>query len=264
MISRFFIDRPIFAAVISIIITLSGGIAVFTLPIAQYPEITPPTVQVTCQYPGANAQVVAGTVAAPIEQQVNGVEDMLYMESQSTNDGVYQLVVTFDLGTDLDQAMVLVQNRLALAIPQLPQVVQQLGVNVKKKSVNMLLAINLVSPTGSYDDLYMSNYATIHLKDELARLEGVGDIVFLGERDYSMRVWLDPDKMASRDLAVGDVIDAIQSQNLQIVAGQVGEPPTGQGVMLQFTNSGTGRLTTAEEFGQIVVKAVVDQGQRAL
>jgi multidrug efflux pump len=264
VISRFFIDRPIFSSVISILITLAGGIAVFTLPIAQYPEITPPTVQVVCQYPGADAQVVADTVAAPIEQQVNGVEDMLYLESQSSNDGSYQLIITFDLGTDLDQAMVLVQNRVSLAMPQLPDVVQQQGVSVKKKSVNMLLAINLISPDDRYDNIYMSNYATIHLKDELSRVEGVGDIVYLGERDYSMRVWLDPDKMASRGIAVGDVVDAIQQQNVQVVAGQVGQPPAGRTAVLQLTNAATGRLTTPEQFGQIVIKTIAgDQSQTA-
>lgn len=254
MISRFFIDRPIFASVISIIITLAGGIAVFTLPVAQYPEITPPTVQVSCLYPGADSQVVADTVAAPIEQQVNGVENMLYMSSQSSNDGSYVLTVTFDLGTDLDESMVLVQNRVSLAMPQLPDIVQKLGVDVKKKSPNMLLAINLISPDGSYDDIYMSNYATINITDELARLDGVGDIVFLGARDYSMRIWLDPDKMAWRNIAVGDVIDAIQQQNLQVTAGRIGQPPTRGRVSIQLTTSALGRLAKPEQFGDIVVK----------
>ncbi|MEM8678674.1 MAG: multidrug efflux RND transporter permease subunit [Planctomycetota bacterium] len=256
MISRFFIDRPIFASVISIMITLAGGIAVFSLPIAQYPSITPPTVQVSCLYPGADAQVIADTVAAPIEQQVNGVENMLYMSSQSSNVGFYQLTVTFALGTDLDEAMVLVQNRVALAMPQLPEIVQLQGVDVKKKSVNMLLAINLISPDGRYDDIYMSNYASIHLQDELARVEGVGDIVYLGERNYSMRIWLDPDKMAQREITTQEVVSAVQAQNAQVAAGQVGQPPSQREGWIQLSVAALGRLTTPAEFADIIVKSV--------
>jgi multidrug efflux pump len=254
VISGFFIDRPIFASVVSIAITLAGAIAVFTLPIAQYPEITPPTVQVSCTYPGANAQVVADTVAAPIEQQVNGVEKMLYMSSQSGNDGSYNLTVTFDLGTNLNSALVLVQNRVQLAMPQLPDVVQKQGVNVKKKSPNILLVINLYSPDGRYDDLYMSNYAMINIKDEVARLDGVGDTNFLGERDYSIRAWLNPDKMASLQLSAGDVVNAIQNQNLPLAAGQIGQPPALGGQDFQTMISGIGRLSTPEQFGDIIVK----------
>ena len=193
------------------------------LPVAQYPDITPPTVQVACSYPGANAQVVADSVAAPIEQQVNGVEHMLYMSSQCTNDGVYNLTVTFELGTDLNMAQVLVQNRVALATAQLPQQVQLQGVTVKKKSPSILLCVNLVSPDGRYDDLYLSNYATIQIKDELLRIDGVGDIAYLGQRDYSLRVWLDPDKMAAMNLSTADVIRAIQNQNVQAAVGQIGQ-----------------------------------------
>jgi multidrug efflux pump len=258
MISRFFIDRPIFASVISILITLAGGIAVFSLPISQYPEITPPTVQVACQYPGAGAGVIADTVAAPIEQQVNGVEDMLYMQSQSGNDGSYVLTVTFELGTDLDAAMVAVQNRVSLAMSQLPNVVQTLGVSVTKKSTNMLLAVNLVSPNRQYDNIYMSNYATIHLQDELARLDGVGDILYLGERNYSMRIWLDPNELATRSIPASDVVNAIRSQNLQVAGGQVAQPPGGGPLLFQLTTSALGRLATPEEFGEIVIKAEVD------
>src|SRR5947209_1073007 len=195
--SRFFINRPIFASVLSIIVTLAGGIAVFTLPVTQYPEITPPTVEVSASYPGANAEVVADTVAAPVEQQVNGVENMMYMSSQCTNDGGYTLTITFKVGTDLNIAQVLVQNRVTLAQPILPDLVKRKGITVKKKSPSVLMIVNLFSPDGSRDNLYLSNYATIQLKDELARLGGVGDITYLGQRDYSMRVWLDPKKMSS-------------------------------------------------------------------
>src|SRR5436190_15717826 len=205
MFSRFFINRPIFASVLSIVIVLAGSIALFTLPVAQYPDITPPTVEVSASYPGANAKVVADTVAAPIEQQVNGVEGMLYMSSQCTNDGNYTLTVTFQNGVDLNMAQVLVQNRASLAQPILPELVQRRGVTVKKKSPNVLMIVNLFSPRGSDEnakknDLYLSNHATIQIKDELSRLKGVGDITYLGQRDYSMRVWLDPNKMATRNL----------------------------------------------------------------
>ncbi len=187
MFSRFFIDRPIFAAVLSIVITVAGLVAALTLPVAQYPEIAPPTVQVACTYPGASAKVVADTVAAPIEQQVNGVEHMLYMSSQCTNDGAYNLTITFELGTDLDMAQVLVQNRVSMAMPVLPDAVKQTGVITKKQSPNIMLVVNLISPDRRYDQLHLSNFATINVKDELARLKGVGDVAFLGQRDYSMR-----------------------------------------------------------------------------
>src|ERR671938_139439 len=201
MFSRFFINRPIFASVLSIVIVLAGGIAVFTLPVAQYPDITPPTVEVSAFYPGANAKVVADTVAAPIEQQVNGVEGMMYMSSQCTNDGNYTLTVTFKVGIDLNIAQVLVQNRVSLAQPVLPDLVKRRGITVKKKSPSILMIVNLFSPDESRDNLYLSNYATIQLKDELSRLKGVGDITYMGQRNYSMRVWLDPAKMAARGLA---------------------------------------------------------------
>src|SRR5438067_1710281 len=225
MFSRFFIDRPIFATVLSIIVTLGGAIALVSLPVTQYPEITPPTVEVSTVYPGANAQVVADTVAAPIEQQVNGVEGMLYMSSQSTNDGAYTLTVTFRPGADLNLAQVLVQNRVALAQPILPDLVKRRGVTVKKKSPSVLMIVNLYSPDNSRDNLYLSNYATIQLKDELSRLNGVGDITYLGQRDYSMRLWLDPEKMSMRKLTASDVTRAIEQQNTQVAAGQLGQPP---------------------------------------
>jgi multidrug efflux pump len=254
MFSRFFIDRPIFASVLSIIIVLAGGISVFNLPIAQYPDITPPTVEVSAIYPGANAQVVADTVAAPIEQQVNGVEGMLYMSSQCTNDGTYTLTVTFQNGVDLNMAQVLVQNRASLAQPILPDLVKRRGVTVKKKSPSVLMIVNLFSPDRSRDNLYLSNYATIQLRDELARLNGVGDITYLGQRDYSMRLWLDPEKMAVRGLTATDVVMAIEQQNTQVAAGQLGQPPVSTGQVFQLTMNTMGRLTDVEQFADMILK----------
>jgi len=252
--SRFFIDRPIFAAVLSIIITLAGAITLGTLPLAQYPDITPPTVEVSAYYPGANAQVVADTVAAPIEQQVNGVENMMYMSSQCTNDGTYTLTVTFRHDVDLNMAQVLVQNREALAEPILPDLVKRRGVAVKKKSPSILMIINVFSPDGSRKDLYLSNYATIQLRDELARLDGVGDITYIGQRNYSMRVWLDPQKMSFRNLTSSDVVTAISQQNVQVAAGQVGQPPVPVGQAFQFTITALGRLTDTAQFEDMILK----------
>jgi multidrug efflux pump subunit AcrB len=254
MFSRFFIDRPIFASVLSIIVTLAGGIALVGLPIAQYPEITPPTVEVYAVYPGANAEVVADTVAAPIEQQVNGVEGMMYMSSQCANDGTYTLTVTFQNGIDLNMAQVLVQNRANLAQPILPDLVKRRGVTVKKKSPSVLMIVNLYSPDRSRDNLYLSNYATIQLKDELSRLKGVGDITYLGERDYSMRLWLDPEKMSTRNLTATDVVRAIEQQNTQVAAGQLGQPPVASGQVFQFTMSTMGRLTDVDQFADMILK----------
>ena len=257
MISRFFIDRPIFASVLSIVIVLSGAVTVTTLPIAQYPNITPPTVQVSCSYPGANAQVVADTVAAPIEQQVNGVENMLYMSSQCTNDGSYLLTVTFDLGADLKMALVQVQNRVQLAMPQMPSQVQQQGVNIKKKTPGILQVVNLISPKGRYDDIYLSNYATLYIRDELLRLPGVSDVTLLGERDYSIRAWLDPEKLAARNMSAGEVAQAVKEQNHEVIAGQVGQPPSSSNQNFQPTFCVLGRLVDPEQFGDIVVKVGV-------
>ncbi len=261
MFARFFIDRPVFAWVISIVIVLAGLLALVGLPIAQYPDITPPTIQVTCAYPGANAQTVADTVAAPIEQQVNGVEKMMYMSSQCNNDGSYQLTVTFKLGVDLDTAQVQVQNRVSQALPILPDVVKATGVTVKKQSPSFLMVINLYSDidpsTGKpyYDQLYLSNFATIQIKDAIARVDGVGDVMLFGQQDYSMRVWLDPDKLSSRNLTAGDVIRALREQNVQVAAGQIGQPPVPNGLDFQYTLGAQGRLAEPEQFANLVVKS---------
>ena len=264
MLARFFIDRPVLAWVISIVIVLMGLISAALLPIAQYPQVTPPTVRVTANYPGANAQVVADTVAAPIEQQINGVENMLYMSSQSSNDGSYTLDVTFELGTDLNMAQVLVQNRVAIAQPVLPDVVKTVGVTVKKRSPDILLIVNLYSDVNPdtdrpyYDQLYLSNFATIQLLDELARLKGVGDVFTFGGQDYSMRVWLDPNELASRSLSASDVVAVLREQNVQVAAGQIGQPPVPKGQDFQYTMSTLGRLTDPEQFGNIILSTGSD------
>jgi multidrug efflux pump len=253
--SRFFIHRPIFASVLSIVIVLAGSVALFTLPIAQYPEIAPPTVEVSASYPGANAQVVADTVAAPIEQQVNGVEGMMYMSSQCTNDGNYTLTVTFKPGSDLNISQVLVQNRESLAEPILPDLVKRRGISVKKKSPNVLMIVNLFSTDASRTNLELSNYATIQIRDELSRLPGVGDITYLGQRDYSMRLWLDPQKMAAYNLNAQDVINAVQAQNIQVAAGQIGQPPTPTGQVSQYIITTLGRLENTDQFANIILKS---------
>jgi multidrug efflux pump len=258
--SHFFIDRPIFATVMSIVMVIIGLVSLLGLPIAQYPDIAPPVVQISAIYPGAAAKVVADTVAAPIEQEVNGVENMLYMLSKSTNDGQLYLDVTFKLGTNIDDAQVLTQNRVAIAEAKLPDEVKRQGVTTKKKSPSILLCVNLISPDDSRDVLYLSNYATIQVKDALARLNGVGDAQLLGARDYSMRVWLDPEKLASRDMTAGDVLKALREQNVQVAAGRIGQPPVPQGIEFQYPINTLGRLLEPEEFGQIVVKTG-DRGQ---
>ena len=256
--AHFFIDRPIFASVLSILIVLVGGLALIKLPVAQYPEIAPPTVVISATYAGANAQVVAETVATPIEQEVNGVEDMLYMSSQSTNSGNMALTITFKPGTNLDKAQVLVQNRVALAEPRLPEEVRRQGISVKKRSPDLSLVVNLISPDKRYDSVYLSNYALLQIKDTLARLPGVGDILVFGARDYSMRLWLNPEQIAARSLTASDVVNAIREQNIQVAAGVVGQQPTKENTDFQYTVSTLGRLMEAEQFADIVIKKGAD------
>ena len=260
MFAKFFIERPVLANVIAIVIMLLGGVAVWTLPVAQYPPITPPTVQVTANYPGASAKTLVETVALPIEQQVNGVEKMLYMQSTCTSDGRYTLTVTFDVGTDLDFAQVLVQNRVAAAMSQLPVPVQQQGVVTKKKSTAILQIITLTSTNKAHDSLFLSNFATLALRDRLARLSGVGDVIVFGIGQYSMRVWLDVELMRQRSLTPTEVIKAIQKQNAKVTAGQVGMPPTPAGQAFQLTVNVEGALANAAEFEQIIVKSSTDMG----
>jgi len=255
MISRFFIDRPIAANVLAILTMLFGAVALQRLPIERYPAITPPTVVVGTNYPGANARVVADTVAAPIEQQVNGVENMMYMSSTSSADGSYALTVTFEIGTNLDDAQVLVQNRISVAEPTLPEEVRRQGVTVKKQSSNILLVISLTSANKTYDPIFLSNYATLRLRDELSRVKGVGDVQIKGAGAYSMRVWIDPDKLASRQLTTQDVTAALARQNVQVAAGQIGQPPNPSGQAFQLTVTTLGRLTDPSQFEGIVVKA---------
>src|SRR3954451_9900455 len=254
MFSHFFIRRPIFAAVLSIVITLAGAVAVFNLPLAQYPQITPPSIMVMCNYPGANANVVADSVAAPIEQQVNGVEDMMYMVSQSNNDGSYTLTVTFKPGVNLNFAQVLVQNRINLALPLLPDVVKQAGVTSRKRNPDILQVIAIYSPNGRYDQLYLSNYSTIKIRDELSRVEGVGDCQQFGQQDYSMRVWVDPEKLAGLNLQASDVANAIREQNVQVATGHFGQQPAPKGAPFEFTANTLGRLSTPEQFNEIIIR----------
>jgi len=254
MLSRFFISRPIFASVISILIVIAGVVAVYTLPVAQYPDITPPMVQVTAFYPGADPQVVADTVAAPIEQEVNGVENMLYMSSTSASDGSYTLKVTFDLGTNVDMATVLVQNRVARAMARLPEDVQRQGVNTKKSSTNFINIICLYSPDRVFNDLFLTNYVTINIKDQLARIFGVGDLFILPDKDYGMRIWLDPNRLEYNHLTTVDVVNALKQQNVQVAAGQLGQEPAPAGQDFQLSINTLGRLTDVEQFENIIVK----------
>jgi HAE1 family hydrophobic/amphiphilic exporter-1 len=256
--SHFFIERPIFATVVSILITLIGGVAYFALPVAQYPDIAPPTVEIRATYPGASAETVSDTVATPLEQEINGVDNMLYVVSQATADGNLSIQVVFALGTDLDTAQVLVQNRVAIAEPRLPEEVRRLGVTVRKNSPDMLMVIHLVSPDGSRDQLYMSNYATLQVRDVLSRLDGVGDVRIFGARDYSMRIWLDPEKVASRGLTAGEVVAALRAQNVQVASGVLNQPPVRQPGAFQLNVETQGRLNDPRQFANIIVKTDPD------
>jgi hydrophobic/amphiphilic exporter-1 (mainly G- bacteria), HAE1 family len=260
MISKFFIERPVLANVLAILMILIGAVAVYDLPIAQYPNVVPPTVQVTTRYPGASARTLMDTVALPIEQQVNGVENMIYMQSTSASDGSYTLTVTFNIGTDLDAAQILVQNRVSAALSSLPAAVQAQGVTVQKRSTAVLLFVTLTSPNNRYDSLYLANYATINLRDELSRLPGVGNVNVFGAGQYSMRVWLDPEKLKARSLNASDVVSALQDQSKEVTAGQVGMPPTPPGVDFQYTIDVEGRLTDVDQFANVIVKTG-DNGQ---
>src|SRR3984957_6343568 len=251
------VNRPILAMVMSIVLVIVGAIAYTTLPVAEYPQVVPPTVVVTTQYPGASAQTVSDTVAAPIEQQINGVEDMLYLYSQATSNGQLTITVTFKLGTDLDKAQVLVQNRVAIATPQLPDDVQRNGVVTRKNSPDILMVVFMLSPDDTFDQLYISNYALLQVRDQLLRLDGVGDIQIFGARDYSMRLWLDPDKIALLDLTAEDVVAAVRAQNVQVAGGKIAEPPIVDRAF-QPNLVFTGRLTDPSAFESIVVKAGTD------
>jgi hydrophobe/amphiphile efflux-1 (HAE1) family protein len=257
--SHFFIDRPVFAAVVSIIIMLIGAFAFPGLPVAQYPEIAPPTINVTATYPGASAEVIADTVATPLEQEINGVENMLYMSSSSTGDGRLNITITFALGTDLDNAQVLVQNRVASAEPRLPEEVRRLGVTTRKNSPDLLMVVHLFSPDGSLDQEYVGNYALLQLRDRLARLDGVGNVNVFGGRDYAMRVWIDPNRAAARDLTAGEIVQALRSQNVQVAAGTVGAAPfSPQGSAFELNVQTLGRLTDPAQFANVVVKSDAD------
>src|SRR6478752_760887 len=253
--THFFIDRPIFATVLSVFVTLVGLGALVILPVAQYPEIVPPTVQITTIYPGASAETVSRTVATPLEQEINGVENMLYMSSQSTGDGKITITVTFQIGTDLNVAQMLTQNRVQDALPRLPEDVRRLGVQVRKSTPSILLAVHLYSPDRTRDTLHLSNYATLHVKDTLARLQGVGDVQFQGAREYAMRIWIDPDKVAANNLNASEVLTALRAQNLQVSAGVLNQPPVASKQAYQINVQTLGRLATPEQFASIVLKS---------
>src|SRR5215471_19498367 len=252
--SRFFIDRPIFAGVISEVIFLAGLIAMPQLPISEYPEVVPPSVVVTALFPGANPETVANTVATPLEEQINGVERMLYMFSQAASDGTLTLTVTFKLGTDPNLAQQLVQNRVNQALPRLPEVTRTLGVTTVKSSPDLTMVVHLWSPNTRYDMLYLRNYGVLNVKDQLAKIPGVGDVQVFGSGDYAMRIWLNPEKVAERGMTADEVVSAIRRQNVQVAAGNIGGAPYDEGVEVQLPINAQGRLTDAEQFGEIIVK----------
>ena len=256
--SHFFVDRPIFATVLSVLIVLVGAIAYVGLPVAQFPEVAPPTIVVNASYPGASAEVVADTVATPIEQEINGVEGMLYLVSQATGDGRLSLTVTFELGTDLDEAQVLVQNRVAIAEPRLPEAVRRLGVTTRKNSPDLMMVIHMYTPDGSRDNLYVSNYARTQVVDRLARIDGVGEARLFAERAFSMRVWLDPELIAARDLTAGEVVNALRQNNLQVASGTLNQLPVPEPGAFELSVQTLGRLTDPSQFGEIVIKTDED------
>ena len=258
MFVNFFIDRPIFAGVISIVISLAGAVCIMLLPIAQFPQITPPTVQVNATYTGASAEVVEQTVTTPIEEQINGVEGMTYMSSISSSDGTSNITVTFDVGYDLNIAAVDVQNRVTMAQPQVPDDVRKYGITTKKQSPDFVLIISLYSTNGAYDDLFLSNYASINIVDTLKRLPGVGDVQIFGEKKYAMRLWLNPDKLTSMEMTAMDVIQAVQEQNVQVAAGKIGDSPSPPGQTFTYTINALGRLSTPEQFGDIIIRTRTD------
>jgi len=253
--AHFFVDRPIFAAVISIVLLVVGGIAYTQLPVSQYPEIAPPTIVVRTSYPGADPQTIADTVSTPLEQQINGVEDMLYMSSYSSADGAMSLTITFKLGTDLDKVQVLVQNRVSIALPRLPEEVQRLGVTTDKSSPDLMMVVHLLSPSHRYDQLYVSNYARNRIRDVLVRLDGVGDVQLFGERQYSMRIWLDPEKLSAYGMTSDDVVAALRDQNVQVSGGKIGAPPVTGKNAFEYTVRTDGRFSDVREFRYVIVKS---------
>ena len=256
--SRFFIDRPIFAAVLSIIIFVAGLLSIFNLPISEYPDVVPPSVVVRAQFPGANPKVIAETVANPLEEQINGIENMLYMSSQSTSDGSLALTVTFKVGTDVEQAESQVQNRIQRALPRLPEEVRQIGVTAVKSSPNLTMVVHLVSPNGRYDDVYLRNYAVLNVKDQLARIEGMGEVQLFGAGDYAMRVWLDPQKVAARGMTASDVVGAIREQNVQVAAGVIGASPAKDAeFQLTVTPSIRNRTATSAKSSVAFIRGVI-------
>ncbi len=250
--ARFFVDRPIFAGVLSMVIFVLGVISAFFLPISEYPEVVPPTVVVRAQYPGASPRTIAETVAAPLEQEINGVEDMLYMNSSSNADGTMTLTATFRIGANLDLAQVQVQNRVAQALPRLPEDVRRFGVVTRKSSPDLTMVVHLFSPDNRYDETYIRNFAVLQVKDTLARIPGMGDVQLFGSGDYSMRVWLDPDKVAARNLTASDVVRALREQNVQVAAGTLGQQPSPREAAFQLSINARGRLVDEADFGQVI------------